>query len=62
MERISKMSRPRSLKTVNYDEIPKPGDAEEVIKGVVKWTGKIPSVGICRAGQEIYLIVKKVEE
>ncbi len=61
-KRGSKMARPRSLKTVDYSEIPEPGDAEEVLKGVVKGTGKIPSVGICRAGQEIYLIVKKVEE
>lgn len=56
------MSRPRSLKKVEYDQIPGPDDIEEVLKGVVRGTGKIHSVGIERAGQEVYVVVKKVGE
>lgn len=56
------MSRPRSLNKVEYADIPNQDEIEEVLSGVVKGTGKISSIGIERAGQEVYIIVKKVEE
>lgn len=56
------MPRPRSLNKVERSDIPGPEETEEILKGVVRGTGKISSVGVDRAGQEVYIIVKKVLE